>query len=395
MLADCTTTKGPSFADLRPAGEPVDAGVDFPVYDKLVDKLARPSDTPDDVVRHVLATCCGYAYGDKDIVATMLARMGLERVNLAEITMSVDAMLLRSTAYIVQSEDGRVVILCYRGTPPLDLISWALDAEIEPEQVDIGRAGDPLRGAVHGGFYRNVRATRSDVVKVLLRTLDGRSIVPGGRGVAKPVEALYITGHSLGGAMALLMAMMLRKTQPGTDYGRIADKLSAVYTFGQPMVASRQLADDLRQDTFFGGKLVRYIYNKDVIPQLPPLGDYAHFGQEHQYDVNAGCWHCNDRLTGQLTDRQAWLDVASTLTSLWRPAHAVALFEGRVGITERVHDHYPQRYVAAAAPSGKTEFDAQRQYTIQGIRSNADGQKARADRGNLRAADRRPAGRRR
>jgi Lipase (class 3) len=374
MLASWTTTRGPSFSDLRPAGEPVDAGVDFPVYDRLVDTLARPLDTPDDVVRHVLATCCGYAYGDKDVVAMMLARMGLERINLAEITMSVDAMLLRSTAYIVQSEDGRVVILCYRGTPPLDLISWALDTEIEPEQVDIGRAGDPLRGDVHGGFYRNVRATRSDVVKVLLRTLDGRPIVTGARGVAKPLEALYITGHSLGGAMALLMAMMLRKTQPGTDYGRIADKLSAVYTFGQPMVASRQLADDLQQDSFFRGKLVRYIYNKDVIPQLPPLGDYAHFGQEHQYDVDAGCWHCNDRLTGQLTDRQAWLDVASTLTSLWRPAHAVALFEGRVGITERVHDHYPQRYVAAAAPSGKTEFDAQRQYTIQGIGSNVNDQ---------------------
>jgi hypothetical protein len=30
--------------------------------------------------------------------------------------------------------------------------------------------------------------------------------------------------------------------------------------------------------------------------------------------------------------------------------------------------------VAAAAPSGKTEFDAQRQYTIQGIGSNVNDQ---------------------
>ena len=175
--------------------------------------------------------------------------------------------------------------------------------------------------------------------------------------------------------MALLMAIMLRKTQPGTDYGKIADKLRAVYTFGQPMVASRQLADDLQQDQFFRNKLVRHIYNRDVIPQLPPLGDYAHFGQEYQYDVNAGRWQRSERLTAQLTDRQAWLDVVATLTSLWRPARAVALFEGRVGITERVHDHYPVRYVAAAARSGKTEFDAQRQYKIQGIRSTANGQK--------------------
>jgi hypothetical protein len=386
MPVNCSTTRGPSFADLRPAGETVDAGVDFPVYDKLVDRLAKPGEIPEDVVRHVLATCCGYAYGDKDVAAMMLTRLGLERTNLAEVTMSVDAMLIRSTAYIVQSKDGRVVILCYRGTPPLDLVSWALDAEIEPEQIDIGREGDPLRGDVHGGFYRNVRATRFEVVKVLLRAIDGKSIAGDGKGVVKPLEALYITGHSLGGAMALLMAIMLRKTQPGTDYKKIADKLKAVYTFGQPMVASRQLADDLQQDRFFQDKLIRHIYNRDVIPQLPPLGDYAHFGREYRYDLNAAYWHQSERLTGQLTDRQAWLDVLSTLSSLWRPARAVALFEGKVGITERLHDHYPERYVAAAAPSGKTEFDAQRQYKIQGIRPEPNGQS--------RADGRRPAGQR-
>lgn len=364
---DYSTTRGPSFADLRPAGERVEAGVDFPVYDKLVDRLVAPKGHPDEIVRHVLAICCGYAYGDKDVVAMMLTRMGLERTNLAEITMSVDGMLLRSTAYVVQSKDGRVVILCYRGTPPLDLISWATDAEIEPAQIDIGRVGDQVRGNVHGGFYRNVRATRFEVVKALLKAADGQAIAGDGKRAVKRLEALYITGHSLGGAMALLMAIMLKKTQPGTEYKKIADKLKAVYTFGQPMVASRQLADELRQDRFFRDKLMRYIYNKDVIPQMPPIGDYAHFGQEYRYNGNGTSWHQRKRPTGQLTDGQVWLDVLSTLTSLWRPARAVALFEGRVGITERLHDHYPERYVAAAAPSGTTEFDAQRQYAIQGL----------------------------
>lgn len=373
MPVNYATAEGPSFADLRPAGEKIDAGEDFPVYDKLEEKLANPHDTPDEVVRHVLATCCGYAYGDKEVVTTMLARLGLEKTNIAEVTMSVDAMLLRSTAYIVQSRDGRVVILCYRGTPPLDLISWAMDAEIEPDQIDIGRKGDPLRGDVHGGFYRNVRATRFEVVKALLKAAKGQPITGSG-GAVKPLQALYITGHSLGGAMALLMGIMLRKTQPGTEYKKLADKMKAIYTFGQPMVASPQLADDLQQDRFFRDNLVRYIYNKDVIPQLPPIGSYAHFGQEYQYHVNGGYWHHNERMMAQLTDRQAWLDVLSTLTSLWRPARAVALFEGRVGITERIHDHYPERYVAAAAPVGKTEFDAYRQYNIQG--TSRDGSRA-------------------
>ena len=367
MSAEYATTIGPGFTELRPAGEPVNAGTDFPVYDKLVERLASPPDTPDEIVRHVMAVCCGYAYGDKDIVATMMTRMGLEKPNIAEISISVDAMLLRSTAYLVQSADGRVVILCYRGTPPLDIISWALDAEIEPEQIEIDQESGSLRGAVHGGFYRNVRVSRAAVVDLLLSAMNGESIVNAGTRVDKPLEALYITGHSLGGAMALLMAIMLRKTQFGTDYTKIADKLAAVYTFGQPMVASRQLAADLQQDWFFRDMLVRHIYSRDVIPQMPPVGDYAHFGQEFHYDADVAGWRRHERLTGQLTNWQATLDAMSTFASLRSPARALALFEGRTGITERVLDHYPQRYVAAAAPRGKTEFDAGRQYKIKGM----------------------------
>ena len=40
MAAEYATTIGPGFAELRPAGEPVNPGTDFPVYDKLVERLA-------------------------------------------------------------------------------------------------------------------------------------------------------------------------------------------------------------------------------------------------------------------------------------------------------------------------------------------------------------------
>jgi hypothetical protein len=42
---------------------------------------------------------------------------------------------------------------------------------------------------------------------------------------------LYIAGHSLGAAMAVLMAVML-VTDPA--YAGIVEKLRAVYAFGQP-----------------------------------------------------------------------------------------------------------------------------------------------------------------
>jgi len=46
----------------------------------------------------------------------MAARLGFDRPVCVRITQIVDAMFIFSTAYLVQSRCGRVVILCYRGT---------------------------------------------------------------------------------------------------------------------------------------------------------------------------------------------------------------------------------------------------------------------------------------
>ena len=81
-------------------------------------------------IAHTLAVTAGYAYSDAGTLAMMMTRLGLERAYCREIARSVDAMFIRSTAFLIQSADGQVVILCYRGTPPLDLISWLLDADV-------------------------------------------------------------------------------------------------------------------------------------------------------------------------------------------------------------------------------------------------------------------------
>src|SRR5215470_4388781 len=96
------TSVGPSFEELRPGGEPIDPGKEFPVYADLADQLTQQDSDSADIIRHVMATCSAYAYGDRDVVATMMTRMGLEKCNVAEISVEVDAMLLHSTAYLVQ-----------------------------------------------------------------------------------------------------------------------------------------------------------------------------------------------------------------------------------------------------------------------------------------------------
>src|SRR5579871_5161922 len=94
----------------------------FPIYAHVAEDLLAAHHTDDGerdaTVAHVLGTCAAYAYADADTVATMMARLGVEANACVRITQTVDAMFIFSTAYLVQSRCGRVVILSYRGTEP-------------------------------------------------------------------------------------------------------------------------------------------------------------------------------------------------------------------------------------------------------------------------------------
>lgn len=278
---------GPSYADLSPLKQK-QPRPQFPVLPHLGDEMVQAATHPVADIAYALATCSGYAYSDADTVATTMARMGLFENHCTEIGLSDDAMFIDSTAYLVQSDDGRVAILCYRGTSPLNFIDWLIDADLDPERISLTLTPDSMANPaywVHSGFYRNMRATRHKVVKALERALRGESVLDGGDPPQHSLEALYLTGHSLGGAMAALMALVLC-VEPA--YEDIRDKLRAVYTFGQPMVGPPAVAEFCRKAGF--PPLIRYVHEQDVVPHVPPRdsGLFEHFGGEYQYQ--GGTW---------------------------------------------------------------------------------------------------------
>ena len=69
-----------------------------------------------------------------------------------------------------------------------------------------------------------------------------------------PDLGIYITGHSLGGALAQISAAALSKN----------DNVAACYTFGSPRVAT------LRFDTEVKCPHYRVIDNWDLVPGVPP-----------------------------------------------------------------------------------------------------------------------------
>lgn len=341
--------KAPTYDELRPFGPRESAG--FPVYRDLEGLLLSPGPHPRPEIAHVMATCAAYAYAGPEVVSMIMARLGLENNLCRAVGMSVDAMLLRSTAFVIQSGSGRVAILCYRGTEPLNLINWLVNLDLDPERMSY-RTGGPCT-TVHGGFYRNTRATRYEVMNLL-------------GDMGDDLEALYITGHSLGGAMAALMGVMIRYERRYRN--EFADRLRAVYTFGQPMIGDPAFADSCQTDEFLGQKVIRYVYDNDIVPHLPPAasGPYQHFGREYRYRVP----HLRNAVNGLLGP---FGDGGEPREGKWREStRPVSQAQGVPSIllanmaflTEKfqltrllpslysVEDHFPRHYITSLTPYG-------------------------------------------
>jgi hypothetical protein len=288
--------KAPTYDELRPYGHRETSG--FPVYKDLERRLLNASEHPDPEIAHVMATCAAYSYSTPETLSMIMARMGLEDNQCQMIRTSVDAMMICSTAFLIQSKSGKVGILCYRGTEPLNFINWLGDIDVQPERMGY-QISDPC-ATVHAGFYRNVRATRYEVMNALRRACDRRPIrglgtdgasqADGAYGadpsrMESDLEALYITGHSLGGAMAAMLGVMIRHERKYKE--AFADRLKAVYTYGQPMIGDPSFAAACESDEFLRENVIRYVYDSDVVPHLPSTasGPFRHFGKEYHYRV--------------------------------------------------------------------------------------------------------------
>lgn len=142
--------------------------------------------------------------------------------------------------FLVRDDIKETQMIVIRGSA--NLTNWIVDFKfwkIKDSWLDI---------RVHKGFYEATREVFWDSVFDL-----------------NPTYKTTITGHSLGGAIAILLGMYLDSFgHPETD----------VITFGQPRVTNKSGANKFKTFPF-----QRVIITADLIPHLPPrwLG-YRHFG---------------------------------------------------------------------------------------------------------------------
>ena len=150
------------------------------------------------------------------------------------------------TQAFVSSKDKHVIV-CFRGTG--SMTDWITDLKLRKTDAFGGK------GRVHRGF-KSALDSVWDKVQTAVNDLGGD-------------KKVFVSGHSLGAALAQLAAYRLAST---------GHQVASVYVYGSPRVGNRgfKKAYDalLKNNTFL------HINNKDIVPQVPPriLG-FRHLGE--------------------------------------------------------------------------------------------------------------------
>ncbi|MBY8946254.1 lipase family protein [Pseudomonas sp. SH10-3B] len=156
------------------------------------------------------------------------------------------------------------VVICFRGTR--ESVDWQI-SNLRAFPVKLQDCPEASNTLVHRGFQRTLnyddKTTKLRSLDAILRCLEENSLLD---------KKIAITGHSLGGALAILFAVKLRSSHPD----KVRENLESIITFGSPAVglsAFKKLYGEL------GEKTVRLINSSDAVPFTPPLF-YQHVGSE-------------------------------------------------------------------------------------------------------------------
>lgn len=165
----------------------------------------------------------------------------------------VEAALTDTQAFVASND--QVVVAAFRGTEP-KIQDWLTDARTAPVPFHVGK--------VHRGFLRAF-----DSIWELVAAEISRQQTRG--------QTLWLTGHSLGGALATLAAAKLR-------LGPDPKEVHGLYTFGCPRVGDLDFR--VAFDSDFSARAFRYVNEDDVVPQLAPedLG-FTHVGRLLWFDA--------------------------------------------------------------------------------------------------------------
>jgi hypothetical protein len=232
---------------------------------------------------------------------------------LDQLGLHVKFMAGGSTQVYVGNDETNLVV-AFRGTEdPTSLeglkdtfLTDALNLLIVPE----GRLGTDFAAAGVGArFHQGFIVALGVIWDALLAEVESRQ--------KEKERLLWVTGHSLGGALALLSSWL---------FMRKMIEVHQVYTFGAPMVGNAAAVAAFDQE--LSGRIFRFCNETDPIPLLPSLSlmanDYGHCQKMMGLTTTAGTLGgllaaigskaVGGLLSGSLID-ETWKEIQSRLGS--------------------------------------------------------------------------------
>lgn len=127
---------------------------------------------------------------------------------------------------------------------------------------------------------------------------------------------IYVTGHSLGGALAVLAGLYLREAYPLL-------RIPAIYTFGCPRVGD---ADFAAWENASGIHHWRIVNRADIVPMVPLLAMGYRHGGTMIYRDRVGTIRKSPPLPWMLFDQAMWLMNGMLNPVNWRTWRPIKLF---------------------------------------------------------------------
>ena len=200
----------------------------------------------------------------------------------------------------------KVALLAFRGTQSIGNCLTDADALLVSQF--------PYPGRVHSGFAEAVEQVWPEVRRILGNP--SRSV------------PLWVTGHSLGGAMATLASVRL------TSEGY---KVRAVYTYGSPRVGDRFFRNSYSLANY------RFVNDNDLVPHLPFRWCYKHVGKLRLVDHEGGF---TEEQAAWVAKKRAFAGKAKRVQRAHRNSTgALHVFSDFDWLT----DHHLDRYLGAIA----------------------------------------------